>query len=376
MRICWSERVGDEAGRSAPQKRALERRPRAAPLAALSASARRPRAIRVSVRARQTNGNCTVNALVASESGPIVVARVASDASAPQVSRGRVGDGRRSTVCAASGLRSVRRCWRRGAAVQPRSQRLRPSLALLGLITSRFSSVSAGRRPPPARRARGLSLRSHGDQRGDAAGRWRRHAKLTLGERMAAKAWRAAAKLLQVGGTAVRRRRRSAPRRPRARKPRRRVEHRVEEAFEALHVASHHVRKRAHRPLAEEQAEHAANVIGHERHAGGACRWRSGRPSGAWSSQRGWHGSPLRSRRASVASPAAIASGLPDSVPAWYTGPSGAMRSMISRRPPNAPTGMPPPIDLAERREVRLDADTAPARRRARRGSRSSLRRR
>ncbi len=44
--------------------------------------------------------------------------------------------------------------------------------------------------------------------------------------------------------------------------------------------------------------------------------------------------------------PAATATGLPDSVPAWYTGPSGAIASMMSRRPPNAPTGMPPPITL------------------------------
>ena len=48
----------------------------------------------------------------------------------------------------------------------------------------------------------------------------------------------------------------------------------------------------------------------------------------------------------SVAVPAAVASGLPDSVPAWYTGPDGASRSMISARPPNAAAGSPPPITL------------------------------
>ena len=44
--------------------------------------------------------------------------------------------------------------------------------------------------------------------------------------------------------------------------------------------------------------------------------------------------------------PAAIASGLPESVPAWYTGPLGATCSIRSRRPPYAATGSPPPITL------------------------------
>src|SRR5215469_4466391 len=48
----------------------------------------------------------------------------------------------------------------------------------------------------------------------------------------------------------------------------------------------------------------------------------------------------------SVASPAAVASGFPDSVPAWYTGPAGASRCMISARPPKAAQGSPPPITL------------------------------
>ena len=46
----------------------------------------------------------------------------------------------------------------------------------------------------------------------------------------------------------------------------------------------------------------------------------------------------------SVARPAATATGFPDSVPAWYTGPSGAMFCMISRLPPTAASGIPPPI--------------------------------
>jgi hypothetical protein len=34
-----------------------------------------------------------------------------------------------------------------------------------------------------------------------------------------------------------------------------------------------------------------------------------------------------------------MATGLPDSVPAWNTGPAGKILSMISARPPYAPTG-------------------------------------
>ena len=41
-----------------------------------------------------------------------------------------------------------------------------------------------------------------------------------------------------------------------------------------------------------------------------------------------------------------MARGFPDRVPAWYTSPAGAIRSMISALPPNAPTGRPPPITL------------------------------
>ena len=48
----------------------------------------------------------------------------------------------------------------------------------------------------------------------------------------------------------------------------------------------------------------------------------------------------------SVAIPAAMPSGFPDSVPAWYTGPTGATRRISSARPPYAATGSPPPITL------------------------------
>ena len=45
-----------------------------------------------------------------------------------------------------------------------------------------------------------------------------------------------------------------------------------------------------------------------------------------------------------VSIPARMANGFPDNVPAWYIGPAGATISMISLRPPYAPTGKPPPI--------------------------------
>ena len=44
-----------------------------------------------------------------------------------------------------------------------------------------------------------------------------------------------------------------------------------------------------------------------------------------------------------VSKPAAVAIGLPDNVPAWYTGPSGLIIRIMSARPPYAPTGIPPP---------------------------------
>ncbi len=48
----------------------------------------------------------------------------------------------------------------------------------------------------------------------------------------------------------------------------------------------------------------------------------------------------------SAARPAAVASGLPAKVPAWNTVPSGDSVSMMSRRPPTAPMGRPPPMTL------------------------------
>ena len=72
-----------------------------------------------------------------------------------------------------------------------------------------------------------------------------------------------------------------------------------------------------------------------------------------------WHASTSTSLRAiaavvgsrphasvSVAFVAAITSGLPLYVPRWSTLPA-VIRSISSCLPPNAPTGKPPPIDLA-----------------------------
>mmetsp|Transcript_202 Transcript_202/g.733 ORF Transcript_202/g.733 Transcript_202/m.733 type:complete len:245 (+) Transcript_202:131-865(+) len=55
---------------------------------------------------------------------------------------------------------------------------------------------------------------------------------------------------------------------------------------------------------------------------------------------------PSSARMFRVSIPATIARGFPESVPAWYMGPAGATISMISRRPPYAPTGSPPPMTL------------------------------
>ncbi len=56
-----------------------------------------------------------------------------------------------------------------------------------------------------------------------------------------------------------------------------------------------------------------------------------------------------------VSMPAVIASGLPDSVPAWYIGPAGATISMISRRPTISANGQPAANDFAQGGDIRLD---------------------
>ncbi len=71
-------------------------------------------------------------------------------------------------------------------------------------------------------------------------------------------------------------------------------------------------------------------------------------------------------QRRSVANPAATATGLPLSVPAWYTGPAGASLAMIDAGPPNAAAGSPPLITLPKvnrsagtgSRPYQPDADT------------------
>ncbi|MNG14527.1 hypothetical protein D3C84_982870 [compost metagenome] len=55
---------------------------------------------------------------------------------------------------------------------------------------------------------------------------------------------------------------------------------------------------------------------------------------------------PGSCNRSSMARPAAMATGLPDRVPAWYTGPVGAMYCITFFLPPKAPTGMPAPMIL------------------------------
>ena len=56
--------------------------------------------------------------------------------------------------------------------------------------------------------------------------------------------------------------------------------------------------------------------------------------------------------RSSAASPAAVASGLPASVPAWNTGPSGDSVSMISSAPADGADRQAAADDLAERGQV------------------------
>ena len=97
----------------------------------------------------------------------------------------------------------------------------------------------------------------------------------------------------------------------------------------------------------EEQRPHAADAVDLVRHA--RPRVAAARsPSLERRAQRVEPG-VRRVRRfssCSVAMPAAIATGLPESVPAWNTGPAGMTFFMTSARPPYAPTGKPPPTIL------------------------------
>ena len=97
------------------------------------------------------------------------------------------------------------------------------------------------------------------------------------------------------------------------------IEHAVEEAPEAARRRrpSPAGSSTTARSVREEEPEHAADVVGRERdarRARSACdaRRRAGR-----SRRRGARGNPGVAIASSVARPAAIATGLPDSVPAW-----------------------------------------------------------
>ena len=140
-------------------------------------------------------------------------------------------------------------------------------------------------------------------------------------------------------------------------------------------VALHHRRVVLRQRVEQEEAEHAAFAVGAERHAlGGRRRLQAVDQRARLLRQRlveaGLARSPCR-----VARPQAVATGLPDSVPAWYTGPSGASCSMIARGPPKAASGMPPPITLPSTVRSGVMPHARPARRAGRRGSRSSPRR-
>src|SRR5688572_16535424 len=123
------------------------------------------------------------------------------------------------------------------------------------------------------------------------------------------------------------------------------LEHLVEKAVEALAIALHHFGEAARRRRAEIQPEHAADGLRGEHDFRVLCFFLKSRDQGS-------------GRRLDALLEALLAAdlqggraggnrhGLPESVPAWYTGPSGASFCRMSRRPPTAPTGRPPPITL------------------------------
>ena len=90
----------------------------------------------------------------------------------------------------------------------------------------------------------------------------------------------------------------------------------MEEAVERRGVAGQRLRIGVDDLAAEEQAEHAAHALGGERHAGiGAAASRPSHSAFVFASRRWWK--PGAWTRSSIARPAAIATGLPLSVPAW-----------------------------------------------------------
>ena len=97
-------------------------------------------------------------------------------------------------------------------------------------------------------------------------------------------------------------------------------------------------RRRRSRPACRRPGTAAGNPAAAQASRSSAARWRA-RAEQLHVRRRG-RAAP------SAASPAAVASGLPASVPAWNTGPSGDSVSITSRRPPTAPIGRPPPMTL------------------------------
>jgi hypothetical protein len=124
----------------------------------------------------------------------------------------------------------------------------------------------------------------------------------------------------------------------------------VEEAVETLAVALHHLGEAGRRASRGSTRRTCCRSIARESLA--AFARPDLRPAGAWSPRLS-RGSPVATIF-NVASPAATATGFPDSVPPGTPGPSGASFSMMSRRPPRAPERQSAAGDLAERGEVGL----------------------
>ena len=110
-----------------------------------------------------------------------------------------------------------------------------------------------------------------------------------------------------------------------------------------------------HRPFRKEHRRHAAHRVDRYRRTGAresVCEAENERRRRYPPAFRKIPG--LRSS-SSAAMPAAIATGFPESVPAWYIDPNGATFRMISSFAPYAPTGNPAADDLAQARNVGKD---------------------
>ena len=130
----------------------------------------------------------------------------------------------------------------------------------------------------------------------------------------------------------------------------------------------------------QEEAEHAAFAVGAEGHARPARGGLPGRRPASASSPRALRRSRACATSRSVARPQAVATGLPDSVPAWYTGPERRELLHDGARAAEGRQRHAAADHLAEHREVGREARNAaarsgPARRPGRRESPSSPRR-